>query len=88
MRRPAASFNPCQILKSCKPATSAAPVKFYIAAAKFEKAANSCYNIYTKDEGRKYKKLSEILAAGNLKNPQISSIIYIQGERKVTHQEI
>jgi hypothetical protein len=36
----------------------------------------------------KLQKLSEILAAGNLKNLQISSIIYIQGERKVTHQEI
>ena len=33
-------------------------------------------------------KTPKILAAGNLKNPQISSIIYIQGERKVTHQEI
>ena len=91
--KPAANFKPAasaanqlsNFHSSCK---SGCVVKFYIAAAKFEKAANSCYNIYTKDEERKgYKKLSEILAAGNLKNPQISSIIYIQGERKVTHQE-
>ena len=32
--------------------------------------------------------LSEILTSGNLKNLKISAIIYIQGERKVTHQII
>ena len=51
----------------------------------FEKAANLWYNINTKDEERKsYKKLSEILAAGNLKIPQISAIIYIESKRDVT----
>ncbi|MBO5654661.1 MAG: hypothetical protein J6S32_01355, partial [Clostridia bacterium] len=49
------NFDPCQIfIAAAKPAASAATgcvVKFYIAAAKFEKAAKSCYNIYTKDEG-------------------------------------
>jgi hypothetical protein len=64
-------------------------VKFLYSSCKFEKAGNSCYNIYTKDEERKsYKTLSEILGVENLKNLQFSAIIYIQGERKVTHQEI
>jgi hypothetical protein len=31
---------------------------------------------------------SKIFELENLKNSQISAIIYIQGERKVTHQEI
>jgi hypothetical protein len=33
----------------------------------------------------KLQNLSEILGVENLKNLQISAIIYIQGERKVTH---
>jgi hypothetical protein len=35
----------------------------------------------------KLQNLSEILGVENLKNLQISAIIYIQGERKVTHRE-
>jgi hypothetical protein len=79
---------------SCKTSCIAAaswPVKFSYSSCKFEKAVNSCYNIYTKDEGRKAAKLqnlSEILEVENLKILQISAIIYIQGERKVTHREI
>jgi hypothetical protein len=42
---------------SYKPATTGCVCQVFIAAAKFEKAANSCYNIYTKDEGRKSYKI-------------------------------
>jgi hypothetical protein len=76
-------------LSNFKAAANQLQVKFSYSSCKFEKAVNSWYNIYTKDEGRKAVKLqnlSEILKVENLKNLQFSAIIYIQGERKVTHR--
>ena len=88
------SFHSCQISKAATNQLHqlhpVAFVKFSYSSCKFEKAAKSCYNIYTKDEGRKavkLQKLSEILGVENLKKLQISAIIYIQGERKVTHRK-